>query len=95
MAVQTPLVDFILNDLGGNFVPVNTACIFLPLLGLPVPILSILFVRRMRRAKLVPHATPAPVLTTPQLATPDVELDALRTSTTPDSATQQKHDVHA
>ena len=95
-SVQPPLVDFSLNDLNGNFVPVNTACIFLPLLGLGVPILSILFVRKMRRAKAMPHATPSP-LPTPQPVkstepTPDVDLDVLRGAETPEIAHPEAHE---
>ena len=78
-AVQTPLMDFILNDLDGNFDPVNTACIFLPLLGAGVPICSMLFVRKQKKLKTASAcSTPAlPEIQRSDSAMSDVEMDAL------------------
>ena len=93
-AVQTPLVDFILNSLGGNFAPVNTACIFIPILGIGVPICSILFVRQQKKEKLkaaTPHL-PDDILRSDS-TTSEIDLEDLATiqSVTPDPDEHQEH----
>ena len=75
-ALNTPIMSFVLNTLSGNFAPVNTVCIFIPLFGLGVSISSIRFVRSMKRAKSATPQLPSDVIRT-ESALSDVDLDVI------------------
>ena len=69
-------MSFVLNTLSGNFAPVNTVCIFIPLFGLGVSISSIRFVRSMKRAKSATPQLPSDVVRT-ESAMSEVDLDVI------------------
>ena len=69
-------MSFVLNTLSGNFAPVNTVCIFIPLFGLGVSISSIRFVRSMKRAKSATPQLPSDVVRT-ESALSEVDLDVI------------------
>ena len=69
-------MSFVLNTLSGNFAPVNTVCIFIPLFGLGVSISSIRFVRSMKRAKSATPQLPLDVVRT-ESAMSEVDLDVI------------------
>ena len=85
-------MSFVLNTLSGNFVPVNTVCVFIPLFGLGLSISSIRFVRSMKRAKSVtPHLSSEVART--ESAPSEVDLDVIRTEGhVPDDHEHEHHD---
>ena len=91
-ALNTPIMSFVLNTLSGNFAPVNTVCIFIPLFGLGVSISSIRFVRSMKRAKSATPQLPSDVIRT-ESALSDVDLDVITVEgRAPDDHSDHEHD---
>lgn len=85
-------MSFVLNTLSGNFAPVNTVCIFIPLFGLGVSISSIRFVRSMKRAKSATPQLPSDVVRT-ESALSEVDLDVITVEgKRPDYHSDHDHD---